>query len=116
MSKLKHMMTTMKKRANAESSKGWEKDLSRDSGIANRKYSHTRRKRNVKRDVLSQVLPTLRDCPIADRKKLFIKKLRFCCYIFDFNLEGMDSAEEGKFKELKRTTLLGMVYMYTQCL
>lgn len=52
-----------------------------------------------------EVLPALKDVPVADRHVLFIKKLQLCCVSFDFS-EVMKNAKE---KEIKRQTLSELV-------
>ena len=55
--------------------------------------------------VVADPLPSLRDCPQAERQAVFIKKLQLCAYTFDFS----DPTAELKEKEMKRATLQEMV-------
>ncbi|GER35174.1 serine/threonine protein phosphatase 2Aregulatory subunit B, partial [Striga asiatica] len=52
-----------------------------------------------------EVLPSLKDTPLAERHALFIRKVRICCIPFDFS-DTMKSARE---KEIKRQTLTELV-------
>ena len=69
--------------------------------------------RSVTRDVIIHNLPALRDAPPSSRKALLLKKLRLCCFIFSFDDAQLDSAQEQKEKELKRSTLLELVNYLT---
>ncbi|XP_047971873.1 serine/threonine protein phosphatase 2A 57 kDa regulatory subunit B' beta isoform-like isoform X2 [Salvia hispanica] len=51
------------------------------------------------------VLPMLRDVPMADRHNLFIRKLQICCFLFDFT----DPTKSVREKEIKRQTLAELV-------
>lgn len=70
-----------------------------------------RNDRSVTRKVLVQ-LPSLRDASPSTKSKLFIRKVRLCCYIFDFS-DTPDSPQEAKDKETKRSTLLELVNYIT---
>ncbi|KAI3470510.1 hypothetical protein Pfo_027173 [Paulownia fortunei] len=52
-----------------------------------------------------EVLPMLKDVPIAERHGVFIRKVQVCCVFFDFS-DTMKSARE---KEIKRQTLTELV-------
>ncbi|KAI3508726.1 hypothetical protein L1887_23739 [Cichorium endivia] len=52
-----------------------------------------------------EVLPMLKDVPVADRHVLFLKKLQICSYMFDFT----DTLKNAMEKEIKRTNLLELV-------
>ena len=69
--------------------------------------------RSVTRDVIIHNLPALRDAPPSSRKPLLLKKLRLCCFVFSFDDAQLDSAQEQKEKELKRSTLLELVNFLT---
>eukprot|EP01084_Bolivina_argentea_P213740 362922_1 len=58
-----------------------------------------------KEDLLEQV-PSFREVSPEKRKSLFVKKLRLCCVIFDFENE---STSENLGKEMKRQILLELV-------
>ncbi|KAE8698931.1 Serine/threonine protein phosphatase 2A 57 kDa regulatory subunit B' beta isoform [Hibiscus syriacus] len=45
------------------------------------------------------------DVPASEKQNLFIKKIHFCCVVFDFN----DPTKNLKEKEIKRQTLLELV-------
>ncbi|KAG6412723.1 hypothetical protein SASPL_125415 [Salvia splendens] len=51
------------------------------------------------------VLPMLRDVPMADRHNLFIRKLQICCFLFNFT----DPTKSVREKEIKRQTLAELV-------
>lgn len=76
--------------------------------IINRQLPRCRRSRQVTRSVLVANLPALRDAPPTQRGKLLTKKLRLCCYTFEFQEDG-DSVQDAKDKELKRTTLMELI-------
>jgi len=59
----------------------------------------------TKQDLLEQI-PSFREVSAEKRKNLFIKKLRLCSVIFDFQNE---SASENLGKEMKRQILLELV-------
>ncbi|GAB2300660.1 hypothetical protein Dimus_034694 [Dionaea muscipula] len=50
-------------------------------------------------------LPLLKDVPISERQALFLRKVRICCYQFDFT----DNLKSVREKEIKRQTLLELV-------
>ncbi|KAK4750070.1 hypothetical protein SAY87_027519 [Trapa incisa] len=50
-------------------------------------------------------LPSFRDVPVAERQNLFLRKLRACCFQFDFT-DMMKSVRE---KEIKRQALVELV-------
>lgn len=52
-----------------------------------------------------EVLPMLKDVPVADRHVLFLKKLQICSYMFDFT----DTLKNAMEKEIKRQNLLELV-------
>ncbi|XP_073293252.1 serine/threonine protein phosphatase 2A 57 kDa regulatory subunit B' beta isoform-like [Primulina huaijiensis] len=52
-----------------------------------------------------EVLPLLKDVPLAERHVIFIRKAQVCCVFFDFS-DTMKSARE---KEIKRQTLSELV-------
>ncbi|XP_024534322.1 serine/threonine protein phosphatase 2A 57 kDa regulatory subunit B' beta isoform [Selaginella moellendorffii] len=52
-----------------------------------------------------EALPSFRDVPASERQNLFIKKLAFCCTLFDFN----EPTRNVRDKEVKRQTLLELV-------
>ncbi|KAI3751539.1 hypothetical protein L2E82_22804 [Cichorium intybus] len=52
-----------------------------------------------------EVLPMLKDVPVADRHVLFLKKLQICSYMFDFT----DTLKNAMEKEIKRHNLLELV-------
>ncbi|XP_071709876.1 serine/threonine protein phosphatase 2A 57 kDa regulatory subunit B' beta isoform-like [Rutidosis leptorrhynchoides] len=52
-----------------------------------------------------EVLPMLKDVPVADRHVLFLKKLQICSYTFDFT----DTLKDNKEKEIKRQNLMELV-------
>lgn len=52
-----------------------------------------------------EVLPMLKDVPLAERHVIFIRKAQVCCVFFDFS-DTMKSARE---KEIKRQTLSELV-------
>lgn len=68
--------------------------------------------RVVERSVIAS-LNTLRDTSAANRSKLFIRKVRLCCYVFDFS-ESVDSPQDARDKEIKRSTILELVTYLTQ--
>ena len=89
---------------------------SASSSVPSADLSHLprcRQSRSVTRDVLIHNLPALRDAPPASRKPLLLKKLRLCSFVFSFDETTLDSAQEGKEKELKRSALLELVNYLT---
>ncbi|KAJ9545490.1 hypothetical protein OSB04_025197 [Centaurea solstitialis] len=52
-----------------------------------------------------EVLPLLKDVPVADRHVLFLRKLQICSYMFDFT----DTLKSVSEKEIKRQSLLELV-------
>ncbi|KAL2547169.1 Serine/threonine protein phosphatase 2A 59 kDa regulatory subunit B' eta isoform [Forsythia ovata] len=56
-----------------------------------------------------EALPSFRDVPTSEKQKLFIKKLKICCIVFDFT----DPTRNLKEKEIKRQTLLEIVEYVT---
>lgn len=50
-------------------------------------------------------LPALKDVPESEQPNLFIRKLRQCCVVFDFN----DATSDLKGKEIKRATLQELI-------
>ncbi|KAL7583067.1 serine/threonine protein phosphatase 2A 57 kDa regulatory subunit B' beta isoform [Lactuca sativa] len=52
-----------------------------------------------------EILPMLKDVPVADRHVLFLKKLQICSYIFDFT----DTLKNTMEKEIKKQNLLELV-------
>lgn len=52
-----------------------------------------------------EVLPMLKDVPVADRHVLFLKKLQICSYTFDFT----DTLKNVKEKEIKKQNLMELV-------
>ncbi|KAI3758176.1 hypothetical protein L6452_05729 [Arctium lappa] len=52
-----------------------------------------------------EVLPLLKDVPVADRHVLFLRKLQICSYMFDFS----DTLKNASEKEIKRQNLLELV-------
>ncbi|KAM0939894.1 putative protein phosphatase 2A, regulatory B subunit, B56, armadillo-like helical [Dioscorea sansibarensis] len=49
-----------------------------------------------------EALPSFKDVPMSEKQNLFIKKLNFCCKLFDFT----DQTKSLKEKETKKQTLL----------
>lgn len=54
---------------------------------------------------LAEALPHIRQVSSNERQKLFLKKLEFCCYTFDFTNPSLDVRE----KEMKREALQDLV-------
>ncbi|XP_076897290.1 serine/threonine protein phosphatase 2A 57 kDa regulatory subunit B' beta isoform-like isoform X1 [Bidens hawaiensis] len=52
-----------------------------------------------------EVLPMLKDVPVADRHALFLKKLQICSYTFDF----LNPLKNVKEKDIKRQNLMELV-------
>ncbi|KAL4301836.1 hypothetical protein GQ457_10G026380 [Hibiscus cannabinus] len=52
-----------------------------------------------------EALPAFKYVPASEKQNLFIKKIRMCCVVFDFN----DPTTNLKEKEIKRQTLLELV-------
>ena len=115
---MKTILKSMRKKKDA-----WEDKPSGDkapSAGAKEKQTHVtnsdlprhRNARVVERSVIAS-LNTLRDTSAANRSKLFIRKVRLCCYVFDFS-ETVDSPQDARDKEIKRSTILELVTYLTQ--
>ncbi|KAF7818671.1 serine/threonine protein phosphatase 2A 57 kDa regulatory subunit B' beta isoform-like [Senna tora] len=50
-------------------------------------------------------LPMFRDVPVSERQNLFLRKLKVCCYVFDFT----DTLKSAREKEIKRQSLMELV-------
>ncbi|XP_028776061.1 serine/threonine protein phosphatase 2A 57 kDa regulatory subunit B' beta isoform-like isoform X1 [Neltuma alba] len=50
-------------------------------------------------------LPMFRDVPVSERQNLFLRKLKVCCYVFDFT----DTLKSAREKEIKRQSLMDLV-------
>lgn len=53
----------------------------------------------------AEPLPLFRDVPPSERQELFVKKLRFCTYTFDYS----DPSSDLREKEMKRQALMDLV-------
>ncbi|KAK4381965.1 Serine/threonine protein phosphatase 2A regulatory subunit B' eta isoform [Sesamum angolense] len=56
-----------------------------------------------------EALPSFRDVPTSEKQLLFIRKVKMCCFEFDFT----DPTKNLKEKEIKRQTLLELVEYMT---
>ncbi|CAA2970081.1 serine/threonine protein phosphatase 2A 57 kDa regulatory subunit B' theta isoform-like [Olea europaea var. sylvestris] len=59
--------------------------------------------------VLYESLPSFREVASSEKQNLFIRKLKFCCNLYDFT----DPAKNLREKEIKRLTLLELVEYVT---
>ncbi|KAE8687948.1 Serine/threonine protein phosphatase 2A 59 kDa regulatory subunit B' zeta isoform [Hibiscus syriacus] len=60
-------------------------------------------------NVFYETLPAFEGVPASEKQNLFIKKIRLCCVVFDFN----DPTKNLKEKEIKRQMLLELVEYVT---
>lgn len=77
------------------------------SHVLNGDLPRHRSSRSISRSVITS-LNTLRDTSTTNRTKLFIRKVRLCCYVFEFT-DQPDSPQDARDKEIKRATLLELV-------
>lgn len=111
-------MSNIKKKTSGKSDNtkyravNWDSEIGSEAFIQHKTLPRCRQKRAVKESVLAIAnLPEIMDVTSsASRKRLFVRKVRFCCYVFDFSDEAdTESKEVRKRKALKRSCLLDLV-------